>query len=303
MEEVSCNLCGSNNTHIIFQSIDYNFTLDPNEKFYISKCNECGLIFQNPRVEWKSMGKHYPNDYEDYRLGKKGVDRNDVKKLEHYKFYQLHQLIKSGRILDVGSGELGFLSLCKNAGFDAYGCELSDVGLERAHREGIKLFVGDFLMAKYPKKFFDVITFWHSLEHFPDPAESIKKVFQILKDNGLVIIAIPNIESIQAHLFGKYWVHLDVPRHYYFFSPKTLNKLLGKNGFKTIKTKHFIPFYNAWGFGMGMLNMFGLRDMLKNPPNPIFKNLAYMGFLFPSLIESILRRGGTFITFAQKIAK
>ena len=55
---------------------------------------------------------------------------------------------------------------------------------------------------------------------------------EILKDDGLLVIMIPNIGSVLAQRFGDCWFALDAPRHLYSFSRETVTKLLEKADFR-----------------------------------------------------------------------
>ncbi len=282
----------------MFTARDHNFAVAKNEYQFV-KCSQCGLVYQNPRVPWRQIGGFYPA-YNDYRTGRKGVDRSDLERLEEYQLRQLQKVAKSGRILDVGSGEAGFLAKCADAGFETYGCELSDTGLKRAKEKGIRLYVGDFLKAPFKKNFFDVITFWHSLEHFADPDAAIGKARQLVKPGGLVIVAVPNAESGQAKIFRHYWTHVDAPRHYYLFSPKTLGRMLGKNGLKIEGMQHNVPPYNSWGYGMSVLNALGLRTAVTRKPSWLLKHLGVLAFALPVALEAAFGKGGTIIAYARR---
>ena len=57
------------------------------------------------------------------------------------------------------------------------------------------------------------IVFWHSLEHLPNPGEEVERAASLLASRGVLVIAVPNAESLQARLFGDRWLALDLPRH------------------------------------------------------------------------------------------
>ena len=61
---------------------------------------------------------------------------------------------------------------------------------------------------------FDVIVLWHSLEHLPTPWLVIQRAAERLAPGGVLLIAIPNIESYEFSLLGRSWVHLDTPGTY-----------------------------------------------------------------------------------------
>jgi hypothetical protein len=57
------------------------------------------------------------------------------------------------------------------------------------------------------------IVFWHSLEHLPDAGEEVEQAASKLAPGGVLVIAIPNADSLQARVFGDQWLALDLPRH------------------------------------------------------------------------------------------
>jgi len=58
----------------------------------------------------------------------------------------------------------------------------------------------------------------------------LKEIMRILKDDGICIIALPNIKSADARWFGEVWAALDVPRHLWHFSPETLRAFINEHG-------------------------------------------------------------------------
>jgi 2-polyprenyl-3-methyl-5-hydroxy-6-metoxy-1,4-benzoquinol methylase len=64
---------------------------------------------------------------------------------------------------------------------------------------------------------FDAVTFWHVLEHLENPGEALVAAGRLLKFKAWIVVAVPDYSSLQAKLFGKYWFHLDWPRHLHHF--------------------------------------------------------------------------------------
>ncbi|CEN43621.1 hypothetical protein CCAN2_1060004 [Capnocytophaga canimorsus] len=46
------------------------------------------------------------------------------------------------------------------------------------------------------EKSFDVITLWHVLEHIPDLENEIQKINSLLKEDGILIVAVPNYKIV-----------------------------------------------------------------------------------------------------------
>ncbi len=77
---------------------------------------------------------------------------------------------------------------------------------------------------------------WHVLEHVPNLEEYILQLKKLLKEKGILIIAVPNYKSYDAKYYGKFWAAFDVPRHLWHFSQKAIKLLFEKEKMKVIKT-------------------------------------------------------------------
>jgi len=86
---------------------------------------------------------------------------------------------------------------------------------------------------------------WHVLEHVPDFNKQFKSFKKLLNKNGIVIIAVPNFESYDSNFYKEYWAALDVPRHLWHFSEKSISKIASEHNFilKDVKPMWFDSFY------------------------------------------------------------
>jgi predicted SAM-dependent methyltransferase len=108
--------------------------------------------------------------------------------------------------------------------------------------------------ADFPDRSFDVVTFWHVFEHLSSPHQALQKVSRVLKPDGLLVIAVPDIAGLQARLFKRNWFHLDVPRHLFHFSLDTLSALLQQHGFAITTVNHYSFEYDTFGALQSALN-------------------------------------------------
>jgi ubiquinone/menaquinone biosynthesis C-methylase UbiE len=241
-----CNLCGSKDFQFLFEAKDMlNYS---KETFKLYKCKKCGLVFINPQPD---VSKYYPKEYYSF-----DIKRSKINETLHKLYYKsiitrvllkpLRKLLKfrdlkakKGRILDIGSGSGEFLIIMKQLGMKCYGIEPGKFNKEFTEKNKLEIKNYQLENAKYPDNFFDIITMRHSLEHVQDPLKTLKEAKRILKPKGEVIIEIPNIDSTMYKRFGKYWVNLDVPRHLFNFSEKTIEKYAKKVGFKIKRMKTF----------------------------------------------------------------
>ena len=88
---------------------------------------------------------------------------------------------------------------------------------------------------------FDVITLWHVMEHLEHLNEMWETLHRILKDKGMLIVAVPNPESYDARKYKEWWAAYDVPRHLWHFSPSVMQRFGDKHGF-VLEKEHPMPF-------------------------------------------------------------
>jgi len=245
-EEVSCNLCGSQNSKVKYQG-----TTDPDmEKLitsysasgnFVSKetlveCSDCGLIYTSPRLRKDLILKSY-TEAEDPTYVSQADGR--IKSFERC-LDAVEEFKKGGSILDIGAAAGFFLKVAKERGWRTYGIEpskyLSDYGNKNY---GVNITCGTLDSAPAPKEKLDCITLWDVLEHTFDPKQVLKTCNSYLKEDGIVVINYPNIGNLMAKMAGKnYWFILSV--HLYYFVPKTIKAMLESAGFEVVSSKpHF----------------------------------------------------------------
>ncbi|MCM8832036.1 MAG: class I SAM-dependent methyltransferase, partial [Candidatus Omnitrophica bacterium] len=229
----SCNLCGGLQFKYLFSGKDW--LLGGEENFSLVKCLNCGLVFLNPRPS--NFDEIYPLEYyKNY-----GEQKTEIKILENKKEKKILKFKKEGRLLDVGCNKGFFLAGMRNYNWDVWGVDISSFSCEYAKNIfGLKnIFCANILDIEFKDNFFDVITLWQVIEHLDRPSEVLKKLNRFLKKDGLLLIECPNFSSVGAKIFKDKWQGLDLPRHFFQFSPKTLTKLLNKAGFRVKKIDHF----------------------------------------------------------------
>jgi SAM-dependent methyltransferase len=245
VEEVTCNLCGSDKRRLWRIAPVQRF--GPPGEFELVQCRECGLVYVNPRPSPEEIKDYYPDAYRETRAS---LDEALRRWYQEDKLHKLQAHGKGGRLLDVGCGEGLFLHLARQAGWEVQGVEIAGPSAAYA-RDVLRLdvFGGDLLEASFPARHFDAVTFWHVLEHLHDPLRELREAHRILKPGGLLIVGAPNVASWQARLFGARWTALDVPRHLYHFSPDSLRAMLERAGFTCFKIGYW-----SRGHNMGRLD-------------------------------------------------
>ncbi len=243
LETVNCNLCGSRKYTYLFSERDRDFKIGG--FFEIARCKSCGLIFTNPRPSIKDIRYFYPNNYGPH-IGMPITNSNFIKKIifrlwEDYKGLFSVDLVKNlvkGKILDIGCGSGAYLNYLRKKGWQVAGLDVSPLAVKQTRRLGIECFMSEVYNADFRPESFNVVTAINTIEHMHNPLRSLKKINEILKKNGTLIIVVPNVESLEAKIFGRHWHEWDIPRHLYHFSLETLTKLLELANFNIILVEH-----------------------------------------------------------------
>jgi 2-polyprenyl-3-methyl-5-hydroxy-6-metoxy-1,4-benzoquinol methylase len=294
------------------------------DAFSLVRCEDCGLVATFPPVSSTEIGRYYPASYYgDNNRRFNALLEGLIPFFRNRRARAIEKFVPKGRILDVGCGRGILPALMRERGWEAHGLEFSETSARHARDElRLPVFVGDFLGSSYADSSFDTVVLWHVLEHVPDPVATIRRARQILKPGGLLVIAVPNFESLQARFAGRHWFHLDVPRHYHHFGLAVLRRLLTSNGFSILDVSHLSLEYNPYGWIQSLLNKLGFRynllyDLLKNSSarsvqNPLrtaplqfLLTLGVLPVIVPlsfglTLLEALLRRGGTVEVYARR---
>jgi len=158
------------------------------------------------------------------------------------------------RVREPGCGRGLLLKALQSRGCECTGLERPDFPADNIG-EGITFSKGDVYAMPFPDASFDMVILWHVLEHLSNPFAALRESRRVLTEGGLLLIAVPNIDSRQARYFGKKWFHLDVPRHTHHFSIETLSFALESAGLKIVEPRGVAPEQSIFGFVQSALNM------------------------------------------------
>ena len=160
----------------------------------------------------------------------------------------------------------------------------------------------------------DAVVLWHVLEHMPDPAATLERVRSWLAPSGVLLVAVPNLDSLQARLAGPKWFHLDLPRHRTHFTARGLFELLSRARLEPVRVYHLVPEHNLHGMWLALLGRLGMTPgfpfhlLKRNVPTTardlVLLLVAGPLLLVPALVLELLaaafRRGGTIAVVARR---
>lgn len=242
LETVTCPLCGGRRAEQVHRGPDY-FLQRPGA-FTLVRCQDCGLIYQNPRPPLEHIGLYYPDEYGSYGSAQQGLRTRPgllgalIRRGMDKRCRLLNRSVvpvpgRGRRLLDIGCASGLFLeAMQRYADWNVAGVELNETAARAtSKRLGVPVFVGAFEQAQYPDGAFDAVTLWDVLEHFHDPLAALHEIRRILRPGGALFIRVPNAGSYVRRLGGRYWVGYDMPRHMTVFTRTTLLRALGETGF------------------------------------------------------------------------
>lgn len=234
---VNCPICNATSFTTYLTCTDHTVS---RETFTIVMCESCGFKFTNPRPEEKDLGKYYKSeDYVSHSNTKKGFINSTYQSVRKYTLLKKLQLIsryfKTGSILDIGCGTGEFLNTCKLAKWETIGIEPDEDARKMAVNNYSLDVRSESELQNIPDSSFEIITMWHVLEHVPKLNERVKELKRLIKPNGIIIIAVPNSDSLDAKIYKEKWAAYDVPRHLYHFNPKDIDTLFKNHGMKMFK--------------------------------------------------------------------
>jgi SAM-dependent methyltransferase len=309
---MSCLVCRSEAGGTFFLSAGDNLNLTPG-KFHLICCPECGLVSIHPLPSNKELKKYYPLDYCSREnlapTNSPSYWINQLEKLLRHILYQketmhLKKLVnRGGKILEVGCGKGELLALFKARGYEVYGIELLPELVQSAReRFGLEVQEGDFLYSHYPSQFFDLVIFYHVLEHLPQPNLGLLEAKRILKRGGFLLLQLPNILSFQCKIFKGRWFALELPRHLYHFSPKTIKLLLKHAGFELVRLSHFSLRNNPLILASSLFPRLNYHRVQQSTAKIKLLYFLIASILIPfTTLESMVGRGATITITAQSI--
>ncbi len=225
-----CPLCGGEQFFAFLTAPD-RFHLR-HEQYDLLRCSSCSCVWLARPPKPEEMGFHYSENYHHAIVA--GAGHTSSKWQSHRNIIARYK--QQGAILDVGCSSGSFLASMNDGNWKLYGIEMNGLTAEKARSSsGAEVFVGDVMEAPFQPNSFDVVTCFDVLEHMYHPREFLERVLQWLRPGGILFAKVPNIDSWEARVFGRYWYGLELPRHLFHFSRRSMRPLVTDVGFREIQ--------------------------------------------------------------------
>ncbi len=221
METITCPLCASSNSRLVFKRKDWVFQVSE-EAFCVVRCHNCGLVYVNPRPAEEEIHDYYTEEFYDTTITGTDLLKRNAQQLQLKYRYVCD--IAPGKLLDIGCGKGDFLFYMQQKGWQVRGMDFSS---KPPNLFDLDIFYGDLASATYPPASFDLVTAWAVLEHVYRPLQMLKQANQLLKPGGKIVVLVSNFDSLPAWFMRQD----DVPRHTTLFTARTLGEMLHRAGF------------------------------------------------------------------------
>jgi SAM-dependent methyltransferase len=304
----SCPACGGVvGPWLVVEPADASLT----GSYALSRCDRCGTARTQGAV---SASAHESGTYRPVAPRGRRLIEALLNVFAKEKVRILRRVSAPGsRVLDVGAGRGRFVTTARAAGYAVSGIEPSRQGISLSTAAGADVRQASIEDAGVADESLDVVTLWHVLEHLEDPAAAIRSLSAWLRPGGIIIVAVPNLASLQAWIGRNRWFHLDVPRHRTHFSPAGLDALMRSAGLDPFFERHVLLEHNAYGMWQTWTNHITsspayLYNLLKrNVPlrgSDVLRTAAAAALIPVAVIielgAGVLGRGGTFVVAARR---
>lgn len=210
----------------------------PQRSFF--RCQDCGIVYLS------AFGKNpivYDESYffEEYRAQ---YGRSYLEDFDHIAAMGSRRLTGisrelrttgSGRLLDLGCAYGPFLRAAVDAGYEAYGIDVSESAVRFVRTElGIPAAVGRIGELSPQELFgvdrFDVITMWYVIEHLEHLGSVLEWVAERLKPGGVFALATPNYDGVSRRRDRRSFLARSPRDHRSIWSPRTCTRTLSRFG-------------------------------------------------------------------------
>ena len=219
---VGCRLCGSNRSRQVCSAQEIAAQQRFLESFYRSRwsqqdeatatdrltftqdyataivaCEDCGLLYRNPRPPSRAVTRAYETERydDDYLRAEHETQcawaRTKVPLVAKYLTHSVKGS-RRPRILEVGSFVGGFLLEGQKQGWDMIGVDPGRDVAAFCRQRGLPIFEGTLDEARFMPGSFDAVVVWNTFDQLPDPRTLLQEAMRLLRNGGLLVLRVPN---------------------------------------------------------------------------------------------------------------
>jgi 2-polyprenyl-3-methyl-5-hydroxy-6-metoxy-1,4-benzoquinol methylase len=273
---IACPICGDKEYGRLHCIADYIYGLEG--LYCVVRCQACKHIYLNPRPTDASLMDCYPEEYAPYHANLEAEKTLPTPKPQetrrqassaHWRtwFKRIPGLRRflywlgldyatvlphpplpgQSRLLEIGCADGLFLQRAADYGWIVDGIEPNSTAAAQCLRRGFAVQNALFSDSQVEDASREAVMFWMVLEHVTDPLQLLIESRRILAPGGLLAFSIPNGGSFERHLFGKYWLGFEAPRHLQVFTSSQIRHILAELGYEQVQIVHQASLRYWWG--------------------------------------------------------
>lgn len=277
-----------------FVALDYNRRRS-RRRFQYARCTRCGLLFlADPPGD---LSTYYAGDYFQY------PSRERLAEIARKNSHQLQMLttwMPGGRLVEIGPAHGAFALQAAEAGFDVTAIEMdsrccsyleSVVGVTAVNSDRPH----EVLRVLPPSA---AIVMWQVIEHLHDPWRCLDSAADNLDEGGILLVATPNPDALGLRVLGRFWPHVDAPRHLSLIPSDLLATYLASRGLERVAMWTDDPSARRW-------NRFAWQRVLMNCSSRRFVQRAMfvVGAGVSAFVSPLERRGSRPSTYTAVFRK
>jgi SAM-dependent methyltransferase len=237
-----CPVCGADDTdpirQIVYGSSAVLETLGVSERPQVAilRCRRCDHRFARPQITATALAVYYRDLGSDFY----SEPANDSAEAARARIFTgaIERWKRGGRILDIGCGRGKALRALSPLRWERIGIDPSPtVDIEEAASDGVTIIRGFLDDVSLPAGYFDVVVAFDLLEHLRDARTAVKRMRDLIRDDGIAAIVTGDISSFFARMSGGRWGYFGSWEHVSFFTPSSARYLFESAGFEIVETR------------------------------------------------------------------
>ncbi len=244
----------------------------------VLRCGRCGLMRLDELPSPDERASAYQGDYYEEGSGERflGIFELAVRWFRRWRMRDILRHLPEARgartrtdaVLDVGCGRGRLLECFRDAGWVIVGTQISETARDACERRlSTTVHLGELPDLPLPARSFRAVVFYHVLEHLDRPQEYLAEAHRVLRDDGLLVVEVPDASSPGFRLLGVRDFCFDYPNHLFFFTAPALQKMLEQAGFAVRAVRRFSLEYSAFSTLQNILNL------IPGSPNRLYRSL------------------------------
>jgi 2-polyprenyl-3-methyl-5-hydroxy-6-metoxy-1,4-benzoquinol methylase len=235
-----CPVCGESETKVITEHVTGG-KVKQGADVKVLRCEDCDFDFLEIWNDVERANQWYAKD--DYVIKPDQFD-GPTPKFNNYEVYvnQVEPFLKpDSRVLDVGCGDGQFLSMIRDRVGEVQGVEITPTLLELLGKQGIPVWDKPIQECE-PVRPYDIIVMHALLEHIPRISDFLEDLKRFMHDGSMIFFSVPHgLDPLTSYFdVPNYRDHFYREYHFYYFTEKSMGKLLENAGFECELSPHVV---------------------------------------------------------------